>query len=189
MIRVHTDAIMLKYSSLFTIEKKAGKALGSYTHDVYFKGILLSERGYYEKDVFHMDGTEGTDIEEFFSLKIAELPPWLVLYIHEHYLYKELRLGIFDLKDSKVNFDIEMEESDFISSPGKFPALRYAALAAAAELYGGGSEFQDDLESVYWTITVEWQGEETVEDVYRRVKKEAMKFYDVMLLKAKSALN
>jgi hypothetical protein len=174
---------------MFTIEKKPEGPLGAYTHNVYLKGVLLSEYGYYEKNIFYMDGSDAIDIEEFFPFKIVELPPWLLLYVDEHYLYKEFRLAMFDFKNGKVNFDIDMHERAFISSPVKFSSLKFAALALAQELYGLEGQTDDWVEQVYWTIPIEWQGEETVEDVYKRAKKEAMKFYDSMLRKAKTTLN
>ena len=168
---------MRKYSPVFRIVKKLRTPSGSYTHYVYFKDKLLSNTGHYYRGIFYVDKHVDIGIGEFFHLMIDEMPEWFTFYPKEDSFYKVFKLGRIIFSENETKFELFFFERSFTSSRAEYLAFKHAAIASAQELFGKKTEIYDLADMVFIVVPLEWQGEETVGDMYRRAKQAAMLLY------------
>jgi hypothetical protein len=174
---------------MFRIEKKPGTGHDTYTHNVYFKDKLMSNQGYYHNGAFSIDDTEEIDLEEFFPLKVAEVPPWVHIGTYEHFIYKEFTLVTIYFTGNQVTFDVGILERDFISSGWRFSLFKYAVISCAVKMFGNDSEIEDGETSAYFDFPVECQKGETIKDAYMRAQKTVSQIYEAATEKLNSQLN
>lgn len=174
---------------MFRIEKKPGTGHKPYTHNIYFKEKLMSEYGYFNNGVFKYDDPTEIDLEEFFPLKIAELPKWFIVKPNRHFIHKEFYLFSIGLESKKVHIDVAVSERYFTLSSLRYSLFKYAAISCAIKMFGTDSLI-DDLETlVFFDFNIEYQKDETIKDVYMQVQKTVSQLYDATIEKLESQLN
>ncbi|MBK5284663.1 MAG: hypothetical protein JJE25_04620 [Bacteroidia bacterium] len=87
---------------MFRIEKNDGQRKQTFTHNIYFKGNLISDTGYVEDGYFLYDSSGQIEAEEFLSLKVSDLPEFLFIDIQEHFVKREFEFSNFMRKKNKM---------------------------------------------------------------------------------------
>ena len=163
---------------MFRIEEKPGDGNVSFTHNIYFKEKLLSEKGYLYKGIFNYDDYSGKRMTKFLELKISDLPDRLCVNTGMISVHREFDLRSFTRKGNKIIFCLNSVPEYFNDTPWNFIMFFDKTAHRGKKMFGLKSFIYSEHDGMDLDIPVDYREDEKVKDACRRAKKIFVKVYD-----------